>query len=57
MWDTYQMFHGPHMLWIGEWIHHHSITIAFVGPDFESQLESVVTARLKTILMVHSAEA
>ena len=50
MWDTYQMFHDPHMLWMGAWIYHHSITSAFVGPE----LESVVTARLKTIL-VHSS--
>ena len=57
MWDTYQMFHDPHMLWMGAWIYHHSITSAFVGPYFESQLESVVNARLKAILMVHSAEA
>ena len=51
------MFHDPHMLWIGAWIHHHSITSTFVGPDFESQLDFMVTAWLNTILMVNSAEA
>jgi len=54
MLDTYQMIYDPHMLWIGAWIHHHSITSDFIDPDFERhQLESVVTARLKTTL-VHS---
>ena len=33
----YKMFHDPHMLWIGAWIHHHSIhSTAFVCPDAES---------------------
>jgi hypothetical protein len=27
------MFENIHLLWMGIWIHHHTITTALVGPD------------------------
>ncbi len=38
------MFDNHHMLWIGIWIHHHTITTTCASLDLGSQLKSCITA-------------
>jgi hypothetical protein len=38
----YKVIENLHLLWMGIWIHHHAIMTTLVGPDFGSQLKSLV---------------
>ena len=50
IWSTYKVYEPLHMQWMGIWNHRQPVTIALVGPDFDSLwVKAWVTAGLQTI--------
>ncbi len=49
MWSINKVYEPLHMQWMGIWNHWQLVTTALVDPDFDSRLNSWVTAGLQTI--------